>query len=72
MTDVAFALRHPTPLLVRRLDVSAKAGLLALLAAALLYPELGNMEGEAAGLRTVAYPVLAFTVPVIWLSLIHI
>jgi predicted anti-sigma-YlaC factor YlaD len=24
------------------------------------------MEGEAAGLRTVAYPVLAFTVPVIW------
>jgi len=66
MTDVALALRHPTPLLVRRLDVSAKAGLLALLAAALLYPELGNMEGEAAGLRTVAYPVLAFTVPVIW------
>ena len=66
MTDVALLLRHPTPPLVATLNVSAKAGLLGLLAAALVFPELGNMQGKAAGLRALAYPVLAFTVPVIW------
>jgi hypothetical protein len=66
MTDSVLAIRHPTPNLVHSLDVGAKAGLLLLLAAALLYPDLGHMRGKAAGLRAIAYPMLAFTVPVIW------
>ena len=60
------AVRHPTPSLVRSLDVSAKIGLVLLLAATLLFPDLGNMQDKAAGVRAVAYPLLAFTVPVIW------
>jgi len=64
MSDVA--VRHPIPGLVRSLDVTAKALLVLLLALALAYPELGNMQDKAAGLRAVSYPMLAFTVPVIW------
>lgn len=48
------------------MNVSAKVGLVVLLAFALAYPDLGHVRGKAAGLRSVAYPVLAFTVPVIW------
>jgi hypothetical protein len=40
--------------------------LVLLLALALVYPELGNMREKAAGLRAVAYPMLAFTVPAVW------
>jgi hypothetical protein len=64
MSDVA--VRHPIPGLVRSLDVTAKLLLVLLLALALVYPELGNMQDKAAGLRAVSYPMLAFTVPVIW------
>jgi hypothetical protein len=66
MTDMPLALRHPTPSLVRGLDVSAKAGLVLLLYVAVAHPDVGHMQGKAAGLRAVAYPMLAFTVPVIW------
>lgn len=48
------------------LDVTAKGGLLLLLVVAVSFPEVGNMEGKAGGLRAVAYPMLAFTIPVIW------
>lgn len=65
MSDVA-VVRHPIPGLVRTLDVSAKLLLVLLLGLALTRPELGNMQGKAAGLRAVAYPMLAFTVPVVW------
>lgn len=65
MTDFA-GVRHPTPGLVRSLNIAGKALLVLLLALALMYPELGNMEDKAAGLRAVAYPMLAFTVPVVW------
>lgn len=66
MTDMPLALRHPIPSLVRSLDVGAKAGLVLLLYVAVVHPEVGHMQGKAAGLRAVAYPMLAFTVPVIW------
>ena len=66
MNDVS-GFRHPTPSLVAGMDVAAKAGLLLLLAFALLFPDLGHMRGKGAGLRAVAYPMLAFTVPVVWL-----
>lgn len=60
------ALRHATPPLVAGLDVTAKAGLVVLLAMSLLFPDLGNVEDKAAGLRAAAYPMLAFTVPAVW------
>lgn len=65
MTELA-VVRHPIPTLVRTLDVSAKFLLVLLLGLALAYPDLGHMQDKAAGLRAVAYPMLAFTVPVIW------
>ena len=56
----------PMPHGARVASVSAKAGLILLLALALLYPDSGHMRDKAAGLRTVAYPMLSFTVPVLW------
>jgi hypothetical protein len=58
--------RHPVPTLIRALDVAAKSGLVLMLATAVFYPEIGNLEGKAAGLRAIAYPLLSFTVPMIW------
>ncbi|KQP82250.1 hypothetical protein [Aeromicrobium sp. Leaf291] len=58
--------RHPVPQLVRTLDLVAKAALVLLLALAMSAPDLGNMADKAAGLRAVAYPLLSFTVPVVW------
>ena len=66
MTDQQLATRHDAPPVVRSLDITAKAGLLVLLAIALLLPDLGHMRGKAAGLRAVTYPLLAFSVPALW------
>ncbi len=66
MSTIDDAVRWPTPPVVRALDVAAKVFLVWLLAVALVYPEIGNMEDKAAGARAVAYPLLAFTVPFIW------
>jgi hypothetical protein len=52
--------------MVRTLNVSAKGGLLLLLVLAVSQPDLGNMEGKAGGLRAVAYPMLAFSIAVVW------
>ena len=60
------SVRHETPQLIRLLDIGAKMALLVLLAVAITYPDLGNMQDKAAGLRAVAYPLLSFTIPVIW------
>ena len=65
MTDSP-AVRHPTPSLVRNLDISLKIGLILLLALTLLYPDLGHMQDKGAGVRAIAYPLLSFTVPAIW------
>lgn len=64
--EVSPAVRHPVPSTIQHLDVGAKAILLLLLVLATLNPELGNVEGKAAGLRTIGYSLLAFTVPAIW------
>ncbi|MDP2774624.1 MAG: hypothetical protein Q8O61_13815 [Nocardioides sp.] len=66
MTDAQLAVRHPTPSLVRGLDVAAKAALVMLLILATMNPELGNVEGKGANLRTIGYSALAFTVPAVW------
>ncbi|WP_370619738.1 hypothetical protein [Mumia sp. Pv 4-285] len=65
MTDVA-EVRHPVPVLVRRLDIAAKVLLVLMLGTALAFPELGNLEEKGAVARAIAYPALAFTVPVVW------
>ncbi|WP_332667703.1 hypothetical protein [Aeromicrobium sp.] len=66
MTDTHLANRHIAPPMVRSMDLTAKAGLLILLAIALIFPDLGHMRGKAAGLRAVTYPLLAFSVPALW------
>ena len=66
MTDAGLPTRHVAPPVVRSLDITAKAGLLILLAIALMFPDLGHMRGKAAGLRAVTYPLLAFSVPTLW------
>ncbi|WP_067440985.1 hypothetical protein [Nocardioides jensenii] len=66
MTDATLVTRHATPGLIRGLDVAAKAALLLLLVVAFVDPNLGNMRDKGAGARAIAYPMLAFTVPVIW------
>jgi hypothetical protein len=65
MSD-AVAARYPTPSAVRTADITAKAGLVLLLALALAFPDQSNMRDKAAGLRAVTYPLLSFTVPVLW------
>ncbi|MGJ9411088.1 hypothetical protein ACHAAC_00105 [Aeromicrobium sp. CF4.19] len=61
------AVRHETPQVIRTLDITAKIALLLLLALAMSHPDLGNMRDKAAGLRAVTYPMLSFTIPVVWL-----
>ena len=65
MTE-AVVVVEPMPLAARAAGISAKAALVLLLALALLYPDSGNMRDKAAGLRAVGYPLLSFTVPVLW------
>lgn len=66
MPSESLVVRHETPQIIRTLDIGAKIGLLLLLALALTHPDLGNMRDKAAGLRAVAYPLLSFTIPIIW------
>lgn len=65
MTDLV-VVRHPVPPVARTADVVAKAGLLLLLAVALVQPDMVNLEDKGAGARAVVYPALSFTVPVVW------
>ncbi len=66
MTEAAVA-RYPAPPLIRATDVTAKVVLGWLLVSALIDPDLANLRDKAAEARAVAYPLLAFTVPAIWL-----
>jgi hypothetical protein len=59
--------RDHAPRVIRTLDIMAKVVLLLLLGLALIYPDMGHMEDKASGLRAVTYPMLAFTLPAIWL-----
>lgn len=56
----------PMPSAARAAGLSAKAALIFLLVLALLYPDSGHMRDKAAGLRAVGYPLMSFTVPVLW------
>lgn len=65
MSQIAIVV-EPTPSSARIASLSAKAGLVLLLVLAMAYPDSGHLRDKAAGLRTVGYPVLSFTVPVLW------
>ncbi len=52
--------------MVRTADVALKALLLMMLAITLISPEWANLEGKGAEARAVAYPLLAFAIPLIW------
>lgn len=62
----AVVIIDPTPSAARAASISAKAALILFLVLALLYPESGHLRDKAAGLRAVGYPMLSFTVPVLW------
>lgn len=51
---------------VKAADVLAKAGLVLLLLTAMREPDLGNMRDKAAGLRAIGYPLVSFTLPLLW------
>lgn len=65
MTEFVAA-RYPIPPVIRTANVAAKGGLVLMLLLALLHPESGNMEDKAAGVRALVYPLLSFTVPLVW------
>ncbi|MBM9460028.1 hypothetical protein JK386_08940 [Nocardioides sp. zg-536] len=66
MSDVA-AVRYPTPVVVRGLDVAAKGMLVGLLLLALVDPDGSNLRDKAAEARAIGYPLASFTIPLIWL-----
>ena len=68
MSELAIE-RSATPAFARTANVFAKGALVLLLVLALLYPEQGNMRDKAAGMRAVGYPLISFTVPVLWWTL---
>jgi hypothetical protein len=64
------AIEHaPTPAFAKTANVFAKGALVLLLVLALLYPDQGNMRDKAAGMRAVGYPLISFTIPVLWWTL---
>jgi hypothetical protein len=58
-----------TPPIAKSANVAAKAALVLLLLFALLYPDQGNLRDKAAGMRAVGYPLVSFTVPLLWWTL---
>lgn len=66
MTEVA-VVRYPTPTVVRTADVLAKGLLVLLLLMAVLDPDGSNLRNKAAEARAIGYPLLSFTIPMIWL-----
>jgi len=68
VTDLAVAVPS-TPAMAKTTNVVAKGALLLLLVLALLYPDQAHMRDKAAGLRAVGYPLVSFTVPLLWWTL---
>lgn len=66
MSDLV-AVRYPTPAVVRSADITAKAFLVLLLLLAVLDPDASNLRDKAAEARAIGYPLVSFTVPVLWL-----
>ena len=58
-----------TPTIARSANVFAKGALVLLLFLAVTYPEQGNLRDKAAGMRAVGYPLISFTLPLLWWTL---
>jgi len=58
-----------TPTVAKSANVFAKGALLLLLLLAVAYPEQSHLRDKAAGLRAVGYPLVSFTVPLLWWTL---
>lgn len=63
----AVAVRYSTPPVTRVADVLAKGLLVLLLLLAMLDPDGSNLRNKAAEARAIGYPLVSFTIPVIWL-----
>ena len=61
--------RTATPTLARSANVLAKGALVLMLLFAVAYPDEANLRDKAAGMRAIGYPLVSFTVPVLWWAL---
>jgi hypothetical protein len=61
--------RSATPTLARSANVLAKGALVIMLLFAVAYPDQANLRDKAAGMRAIGYPLISFTVPVLWWTL---
>jgi hypothetical protein len=68
VSEVAIA-TTVTPTVAKTANVFAKGALLLLLFLAVAYPEQSHLRDKAAGLRAVGYPLVSFTVPLLWWTL---
>jgi hypothetical protein len=68
VTEVAIE-RSVTPTLAKTANVLAKGALVLLLAFAVVYPDQAHLRDKAAGMRAIGYPLISFTVPVLWWTL---
>jgi len=55
-----------TPTVTKTASVFAKSALVLLLVLAMLYPDQSHLRDKAAGMRAVGYPLVSFTIPVLW------
>ena len=68
MSEVAVE-HASTPTVAKTANVFAKGALVLLLVLALLYPDQGNLRDKAAGMRAIGYPLISFTLPMLWWTL---
>ena len=69
MSVTELAIEHrATPTVAKTANVFAKGALVVLLVLALLYPDQGHLRDKAAGMRAVGYPLISFTLPLLWWS----
>lgn len=65
MSEIAVE-RSATPTFAKSANVFAKGALVLMLVFAVLYPDQANLRDKAAGMRAIAYPLISFTVPLLW------
>jgi len=61
--------RPGTPPFAKSANVFAKGALVLMLVFAVLYPDQANLRDKAAGARAIGYPLISFTVPLLWLTM---
>jgi hypothetical protein len=62
----AVAVRYATPTVIRTADALAKALLVLMLLMVLIDPDSTGLRDKAAGARAIGYPLLSFSVPLVW------